>query len=799
MPIPLSTLCANIQPQSTSLVLGAGASVPSGAPSGAALSQSIWELVAKSSAQSDDLVESASILERRFGRKAVIEAVQRTLQSLSPCGGLLGLPAFPWRQLFTTNFDRLVELAYKSQGVPLVAMRSNYDLSTRESIGKTVLYKIHGCVTQDRSLGDKPSMVLTEEDYENYGQFRQSLFSSLKTALLTGDILVIGQSLRDRHLSDLVKEILKAKGEGAPGQVYVLVYDKDDLRAPLLEDKGARIAFGGIDQFVDALAQGHKVTAPLASSSDEILPLELLASVTDATKACAGTANVLRMFNGGAATYADIKALVTFERRFISDLVTRLELGSQNFVGIVGAAGVGKTTLCRQIVSILESKGFKGWEQREDFPFRYEPWIRVEADLRAQGKRGILFLDECTHYLRAMNELVDHLADLPDSALKIIFAANAAQWAPRIKSPNIFKKGKLVELSELNESDIRSLINLVEFNHSIAELVHSGFKAQSRDDQYTTLKRKSSADMFVCLKNIFANESLDTILLREFDQLDVALQDHYRYVSALQAVGMKVHRHLLIRMLTIEPQHVPAILSGLTGIIDEYDIDAKQGIYGWRTRHLVIARRITDYKFSGAAELIKLFETIVDNINPTVRTERDSISNICDAEFGIGRIGDVEARLLLYRKLTKLAPGERVPWHRVIRELLQSEQLDEAEYAIRDAEAAVGADAPIDRFKVRLLVIRAQKTSGISPSDRNALLRRAYEISLRNLDRHKWDKHSYRTLVEVALLLVERGVDVYLGDEALTRMRQAAKDICDPEMNRELQRLEAEHSRLIAS
>jgi hypothetical protein len=638
-------------------------------------------------------------------------------------------------------------------------------------------------------------MILTEDDYENHSQFRQTLFASLKSALLSGDVLVIGQSLRDKHLNDLVKEVLKAKFEGAPGQTYVLVYDKDDLRAPLLEDKGARVAFGGIDQFLDQLSQGEKSTENLVEQESGFLPVELLSSIIDVQSACSDPSNVVKMFNGGPAGYADIKSGATFERIRTNEIVDLLVKGDKSAIVVTGSAGVGKSTMCRQILYRLAQKGFHAWEQREDLPFRYEPWIKVEADLRNQGKSAVLFVDECTHFLRSVNLLVDHLKEIEQPALRLVLSANSAQWAPRVKTPNLFKIGTMVELSTLENPELNSLINLVEYNAEISALVHSPFKSLSRSDQFSALRRKASADMFVCLKNIFANESLDAILLREFDDINESLQALYRYVAALEAVGMKVHRHLLIRMLTIDPIQINAALAGLTGIIEEYDINSKDGIYGWKTRHLVIARRISEYKFSGANELLDLFNLIIENINPTIQVERFSVSNICDSEYGIGRIGDAVARLSLYKRLTKIVPGERVPWHRVIREYLNMEDIEGVEYAIRDAEEAVGGDAPLSRYKVRLLILRAQKTRGISTSDRGALLRKAYEMASDNVAKYEWDRHSYRVLCDVALLLSEKGVDAHLIDEAIHRTRLAATEICDPEMMRDLQRVEAEKQR----
>lgn len=795
MPITLEQLCDLLNPSKTALLLGAGASVPSGAPTGAALARKLWAAVARTDTQSEDLIETTSILERRFGRKAVVDAVIAELRKLQPVGGMLGLPAFQWKEIFTTNFDQLVERAYETRGIGVVAMRSNYDLTNRESLGKTTLYKIHGCITQDRSLGDKASMILTEDDYSNHSQFRQSMFTALKATLLHGDVLVLGQSLRDRHLSDLVKEVLNAKLEGAPGQVYVLVYDPDDLRAPLLEDRGARVAFGEIDKFVDILAQGYVASPSSSPPSQSLLPTSLIASVIDVGAAPATLTNAIRMFNGGSATYADIRASATFERSQTLEIVERLDKGILPFIVVTGSAGVGKSTFCRQLLVHLERKGFQAWEQKGDYPFRHEHWLKVESELRQKGQRGVLFLDEFSHYMRAVNQFVDHIAEISEPALRLVMAANSAQWTPRIKSPNFFKKGEVHELNHLSNSEIYSLINLVEFNSEIASLVHSSFKSMNRSEQFAALRQKASADMFVCLKNIFANESLDTILLTEYEQLDPGLKDYYRYVAALEAVGMRVHRHLLIRMLNIPPLQISAALGGLTGILEEYDIDTREGLFGWRTRHLVIARKITDYKFSGAVELVELFNLIVENISPSVSVERYSISQICDSEFGIGRIADPLSRIGIYRRLIKIAPAERVPWHRLVRELLSLERIDEVEYAIRDAEAAVGSDGPLDRYRVKLLVLRAEKTAGIAESDRNALLRRAYEFAMKNCERRPWDRLAYRTLCDVALTLRDRNVDKYLLDEAISRMREASNEIADPEMARDLQRFESARAR----
>jgi GTPase SAR1 family protein len=788
MPISLDTLKQSINTRQSVLLLGAGAAMPSGAPSGAALAEKLWQDVAKSSVQSDDLIDTASILERRFGRRAVMEVVRNTLQPLQPAGGLLAVPHHGWNAVFSTNFDKLVERAYKRAGVPLTPVRSNFDLTNRENREGATLYKIHGCITQDRAFGDKASMILTEQDYEDYQRYRQTMFSTLQTMMLTNDVIVLGQSLRDRHLQDLVKKVLSYRQEGVQSEIYVVVYDRDDLRAPLLEDRGAKVIFAGIDEFAHAMAHGitQESTPALPNGGTPNLAASLVSTVYDVQARKADPSNVKRMFAGGPATYADIRSGATFERSRHRDAVDRLAEGTAPLVAVIGSAGVGKTTFARQIASNLSADGIPVWEHRNDFPFQSKPWIALEGELRSSGQSGILLLDECTRYLRQANILFDALGSLEKPALRVIATANAAQWAPRLKSPIVYKKGVIIELSRLDPAEINSLINLYQYNKDVSGLVQKGFRELPRGTQVSRLREKCGADMFVCLRNIFANENLDTILLTEFEELDESYQEYYRYVAALEAVGTRVHRQLLMRMLSISADTVSHVLNGLSGIIDEYDIKPKLGIYGWSTRHIVIARRITEYKFSNYDEFEKLFDAIIDNVNPAVPMELQSVRDVCDNEFGIGRLAETKTRQRLYKRLIEAAEGERIPWHRLVRELLEHESLEDAEYGLRNAIEAVGSDGPLDRYKVRLLLARAERTPGIGNGDRLALVRRAFETAEENIRKHPADKFSYKALCDVSIELVRRGENPYIMDDPINKMREAADRILDPTMDRDL-------------
>ncbi len=216
----LTELAAATNPEQTVLLLGAGASIPSGAPTGGArLARHLAERMSPTP-DGDDLSEIAGIFEGRLGRRELAIAVKRRLKDLLPAGGILALPTYRWKGIYTTNFDRLVEISYQNAGVDLEVVRSNFDFSNATGKTAAVLYKIHGCTSQDIGFGDRARMVLTELDYDEVHQYRQSLFVSLQMNMMNGNTLVVGQSLRDHHLRELAKEVGALRTQGVQGRVF---------------------------------------------------------------------------------------------------------------------------------------------------------------------------------------------------------------------------------------------------------------------------------------------------------------------------------------------------------------------------------------------------------------------------------------------------------------------------------------------------------------------------------------------------------------------------------------------------
>jgi SIR2-like domain len=799
--IDVETLAAVLQPQKTVVLLGAGASIPSGAPSGADLAAEISEELCDRIV-SEDLTEAATILQQTVGRKDVVTALRKRLMPLDPRGGMTALPEFDWSALYTTNYDQLVEKAYRKLKKSLAVVRSNYDWSAIEQADSTPLFKIHGCITQDLADGHRSGMILTEQDYADHSNYREALFARLENDLLTRDVLVIGQSLRDPHLQSTMRAAAEAKAHhGAPGRLFALIYEPDPDRAVIWLSRGFVVCFGDLDGFMHALSSEKPPSAEYEPLADERLLLKpvLRVAAIDVDQEVALAPDAVRMFNGRSASYADIASGFTFPRTISGQLATRLASVEDRYLTITGVAGVGKSTLARQLLSQMRARGHYCWEHVDDYPLSADEWHGVARQLSEREQRGYLLLDNGAAYLPQINSLVQRLERDDEHPLKLLITANHAQWTPRMKDPALFRSGHTARLSELTRDDIAALVRLAAEQSQIRALVDPSFAHLPANEQIRRLRERARADMYVCLKNIFASTGLDDILLQEYADLNDGQQDVYRFVAALEAAGGRVHRQLVLRLLGISGDAIMGLLRGLEGIVDEYEISADRGLYGWATRHELIAATIARYKYADQDQLRDLLEETVDALNPSVHIELRALREMCNAEFGIASLSDADAQLAIYERIIAVVPGERGPRHRLIRKLLEIRRPEAAAQAIRHAEEEIGSDRPIARYKVRLAILRAEATPGILAEDRVAILRNAQSIALDTIQRFAGDKFAYVAYAELGVAVAETAGDFTMLDEAISEMANASDRILDPAMATDLERYERRRRQIARS
>lgn len=785
MSTPMSELVKRLHPENTVLFFGAGSSIPSGAPSVAKI---IERFSGNFDIESDgySLSEMASIIEQTRSRREMIESLRSLFKNKTPTGSLLNLPLYNWKNIYTTNYDDLIEQSYATKKKDLSIISSNFDFQVQEIPEAIKLFKLHGSIDKDEVDGIHSRIIISENDYDLTSDYREALYDSLKADLIGTDLVIIGYSLSDLHIKELISRALEINSKShSPATINLLLFNKDENRALLHEKRGIKVTFGGLDDFFVELHKNCDLSTVVYTSTGD--PLDVSASLrpitTDVRHAVEKSyKDASMMFNGWPASYADIAANLTFNRTKAHEIYSYLDSSDSISAIILGASGTGKTTLAKQILYRKYQNNYCCWEHKSEHTLLPKQWSDVANKLKENKEKGMLFIDDAHNHLYEINSLIDLLVSNNNSNLKLILASSRNQWNPRVKSPNIYKMGQEYVLKNLDATEIDELLTLVDSNQDLKPLVENSFSGFSRAERKRRLTVRCEADTFVCLKNIFASEKFDDIILREYADLSTNLREIYRLVSAMESSGVNVHRQLVVRLLGIPAQDITASLTNLVDIIHEYTISERDGIYGWKGRHPVITDIIAQYKMTDLDEYYKLFESVVDNIVPTYDVEVRTIRQLCGFDKGIGRFPDKHVRNKILRKMISKVPGERVPRHRLIRNLIDINELEKAETEIRLFENDFGADGPVCRYRIMLLLARADRTPGLLDEDRLAILEKARSAAVNAVDRYKDRKDFLRTYCDVGVEFFKKENDLTVFDDAMDKLREAEERIGDPDI-----------------
>ncbi|WP_281561374.1 leucine-rich repeat domain-containing protein [Thalassomonas sp. RHCl1] len=105
------------------------------------------------------------------------------------------LVQLPWQVIITTNYDELLESAFKQTAQPFTPITLEQNLALEHG-GRISLFKIHG------SIYDIEKWIFDENTYLDYAQKYPLLDSKLKTLLLSQPIVFIGCSMTDPRIID---------------------------------------------------------------------------------------------------------------------------------------------------------------------------------------------------------------------------------------------------------------------------------------------------------------------------------------------------------------------------------------------------------------------------------------------------------------------------------------------------------------------------------------------------------------------------------------------------------------------
>lgn len=117
------------------------------------------------------------------------------------------------QMILTTNYDSFIEEQYNEESSYQIKKYVGQKGFFQQTIGYSEIYKIHGCVSEPKSL------VICREDYKKYDENSILISAKVISMLLHSPIIFLGYSLTDRNVRKLIKSFTLSLSESEKAEL----------------------------------------------------------------------------------------------------------------------------------------------------------------------------------------------------------------------------------------------------------------------------------------------------------------------------------------------------------------------------------------------------------------------------------------------------------------------------------------------------------------------------------------------------------------------------------------------------
>jgi hypothetical protein len=676
------TLASIIGTKDVLLVIGAGASVSSGAP----LTRDLVQRLAVKFPLGQipmgmSLFDACREVEDTpaYGHQDLVRFVHAELADLQPSESYKQLPRVRWRGIFTTNYDDLIEKAYTSparvQTLQPVPLEFRGQLTPRDN--HVQFHYLMGSVKE--KYGSPGVPVLTWGDYTRTLQARVPVMELFKNVLADGGkVIYVGYSFNDLVFEGILDEALNRLGHrDVPYGHAILTEWPEDRRRGYQRISMRKVVpvEGSFEEFAELLREvadgGHfRSPSPLEPPSSpasgttltvrgqEISLTESEASVyseafdilNDATtyqpklEVSERTALARSFFRGAVDLWAPYALGLPYRRpsteRVLASVLERINRGARtdNILLVHGPAALGKSVMARQIAYEL-------------FTQHDTPVILVKARWRARPDMKLLdrLLDDMT-------------ASVPESAPlpPVVIVIDEAELMDRLLPGRLasFLRSRhrqfvLVLLARTNEyfrsekangkpdSPIGEYVGLddrmepQEIRALMTHLIQIGLWDNRRTTDERFWQELIAADgkpsFFDTVYRMVEDtqQSLVEGIISEYGKLSPVAQRAYILIASVHQFGLPMKMEILMRALEVDfPTFESQIIKSdaLKILFSEHASDELNIYYRGRTR--LISKIVFEHALPEATSQLPVFMQFAKSVNPSEMFGADELDTL---------------------------------------------------------------------------------------------------------------------------------------------------------------------------
>jgi tetratricopeptide (TPR) repeat protein len=711
------------------------------------------------------------------------------------------IPTFIWSGIVTTNYDLIIEGAYRSNETRLqdLVVNCRDGDGAPERLGSTgLLYvKLHGCITHYQEVN--PPLVASTEQIINHKTGRAGQFAQFLEWAKTKTIIFAGYGMGDFNLRTLFEEIRRDGDNHArhyivrPGitrveedywlERRVRTINSDFATFLKAVDGQVRSEIRKLAQ-VAAAASSGSFTRFIAKSGirESAGLLRYLDSQCEhvSSALAVGTPEPSKFYRGFDLGWETIAHDLDVNRRISRDILetnilTVTRVVEPQLIVLKGHAGGGKSIALRRVAWNAATK-------HDKLVF----WVESGADLDKRSFEEIfglsnqpifVFVDDLTEESSNTADFLKH-AKRQKWPLVMIGGARVHEWNMRCEElENIVEE--VHELNYLSSREIDDLLALLDVHGCLGHL-----KSLRPDKRHETLSEQYGRQLLVALHEATENATFRDIIADEFDGIQPPeAKLLYLDICSLHRFGPPVRAGLISRVHGIDFEDFnKRFFLPLEEVIN-LSPDRKTKDWTYKARHPVIAEIVYATGLPTVKEKYDNLIRIISRLNPSYSYDREVLFELIRAQ----KLADIfKDRVLgadIYDHALKAVGDDWGIFHqRGIYEMRiagDASSLDRAEFYLEKALEMQSSSGAIKHSLAEL----ALKRSGIAKdSDEREAWRREAEKQASALTSKSRNSYPLHTLAKVAVSRVKdalaraEAIDDELTQEALNAAIKQAED-----------------------
>lgn len=609
------------------------------------------------------------------GEPLVFEEIAKLLGDFPPSEAHLKICEFSWRGLVTTNYDTLIEEAYrlnsarKQTCLPFVKDAEPYDDRLQAEAYPVPLLKLHGCINHrlDRDI----PLVLSHEHYNRFRKNREKLLQRLQHWAESSVLVFIGYKLADSHIRDLIYDI----DPGRRPQWYIVTPDADEHDKKYWLRKNVDLiksTFGDLIFSLDDEIKPLFRSLPNAKVSENepyTRHFRKFEAGSDYLKSTIGSdifyvhsgipfdeLSPSKFYSGYDQGWCGIIRKFDFPRKEGEKLLYSALDESQNsvvrFYLLTGAAGAGKTIA-------LKRAAFDAATALDELVF----WLSEAGAVRPEffqelyeltGKRTILFVDQISLHSDMILQTLES-ASLRDIPLTIIAAEREADWGSYCSKLEEKYPPEMFSLRALSEREAEDLVELLDRHKSLGLLAEKTKKEQIeeflRDD-------RSDRQLLVALHELTQGKPFEDIVLDEYMKvLPETARRLYLDIATIHQFGVIARAGAISRISGIRFEDFENEFFRPLQNIVKITHHKYTGDKGYITRHSHVARIVFGVACKTDEEISSQIVRIITGLDSGFTSDARVIEEICKGRIIASQFSDISHAREVFDIACEVSPG----------------------------------------------------------------------------------------------------------------------------------------------